>query len=121
MKKIIAWIFLGFLFLGTSSLFAEETVEKQNALEQIGSIEKRGFVNFATALGEFAYAVQGEKKDHPKVWPATYIPRVFMNLAIRAFSGVNDFIVLPWYAAAAKDDTPLTRRFELPDYVWQKE
>jgi len=41
-------------------------------------------------------------------------------MMVRAFSSVNDFIVLPWYVAWS-DATPLTKRFDLPDYVWQKE
>jgi hypothetical protein len=44
-----------------------------------------------------------------------------MNTAIRVSSSVNDIAVLPWYAAAADDDTPLTRHFDLPDYSWEKE
>ncbi len=121
MNKMTAWILLGFLFLGTPPLFAEETAEKKSGLAQVGAIEKRGFVNFATTLGEFGTTLQREKRDHPKAWPLTYVPRTFMNMAIRVSSSVNDIAVLPWYAAAADDDTPLTRHFELPDYVWEKE
>ena len=119
-KKKMAWILVGFLFLGAHSLFAEEAVNKESALKQIASVEKRGFVNFATSPAEFAYAFKAEKKDHPKAWPLTYVPRVFSNIAIRVGSSVNDLIVLPWYVAKS-DATPLTRQFDLPDYVWEKE
>ncbi len=120
MEKKVAVILIGLLCFGAGSLFAEEAVKKENAFKQAASIEKRGFLNFLTAPAEFAYTFKSEKKKYPKAWPLTYVPRVFTNMAIRAGSSVNDIAVLPWYAAES-DDTPLTRRFELPDYVWQKE
>ena len=119
-KRRIALLLAGLLFLGASALFATETVKKENVLKQIVSVEKRGFVNFFTSPAELVYAFKTEKKEHPKGWPATYFPRFFMNLAVRIASSVNDFIVLPWYVAAS-DATPLTRHFDLPDYVWQKQ
>jgi hypothetical protein len=120
MEKKIALVLIGLLCLGAGPLFAAETVKKENAFKQAASIEGRGFVNFLTSPGELVYTFKTEKKDHPKAWPLTYIPRFFTNTAIRVGSSVNDILVLPWYAAAS-DDTPLTRRFELPDYVWEKE
>ena len=106
--------------LGAGTLFAGEIVKKECALKRIASIEKRGFVNLVTAPGELVYAFKSEKKGHPKAWPLTYIPRFFLNMAIRWGSSVNDFIVLPWYVTWS-EDVPLTRHFELPDYVWEKE
>ncbi len=119
-KAKIAWILAGFLFLGTCPLFSAETVKKENAWEQIASIEKRGVLNFATTPAEFGYTFQSEKKAHPKAWPLTYVPRAFTNMAIRVGSSVNDLIVLPLYVKWS-ESTPLTRRFDLPDYVWEKE
>jgi hypothetical protein len=119
-KKMTAWILLGLFFLGAGTLFAAETVKKESAFEQIVSIEKRGIANFLTSPGEVVYAFEAERKDHPKAWPATYIPRVFTNTVIRWSSSVNDILVLPWYAAVS-ETTPLTRHFDLPDYVWEKE
>ena len=119
-KFEIGAILIVFLFLGAGPLLAAETVKKESALKQVTSVEKRGIVNFATTPAEFAYTFKTEKKEHPKAWPLTYVPRVFANMAIRVGSSVNDFIVLPWYVAWS-DATPLTRHFELPDYVWQKE
>ncbi len=120
MEKKITWILIGFLFLGTSPLFAAETVKKECPLKQVASIEKRGVVNFVTTPAELVYTLIAEKKDHPKAWPITYVPRFFMNAVVRVGSSVHDILVLPWYVAAS-DATPLTRRFELPDYVWEKE
>ncbi|MFH1800565.1 MAG: hypothetical protein ABH891_06960 [Candidatus Omnitrophota bacterium] len=124
-KARITWILIGILFLGACPLFAAKivepkTVKKESTLNKIGSLEKRGAVNFLTSPAELVYAFKGEKKDHPKAWPLTYVPRLFTNMAIRVGSSVNDILVLPWYAAAS-DATPLTRRFELPDYVWEQE
>ena len=96
-------------------------VKKENVFKKIASLEGRGAMNFLTSPGEFASAFNSEKKDHPKAWPVTYAPRFFTNAAIRVGSSVNDILVLPWFAAAGGDTTPLTRRFELPDYVWEKE
>ena len=114
------WSLVGLLLLGANALLATETVKKESALKQVTSVEKRGIVNFATTPAEFVYTLKTEKKEHPKAWPLTYVPRVFGNMAVRVGSSVNDLIVLPWYVAWG-DATPLTRHFELPDYVWQKE
>ena len=120
-KTRIAAVFLGLLLLGASSLFAEESLKKGTALKEIGYIEGRGFVNLTTCLSEFVFAFKSEKKQHPKAWPLTYGPRVFANVVTRFGSTVHDNFILPWYVMQAKDDTPLTRRFGLPDYAWQKE
>ena len=117
----MALILLGLLFLGVQSLFAGEPVQKESALKQMGSVEKRGFVNFLTSPGEVVNAFKTEKKEHPKAWPLTYVPRLMTNLAIRAASSANDLIVLPFSKTLTHDTTPLTRRFDLPDYVWEKE
>jgi hypothetical protein len=119
-KTRIAWILAGFLFLGAGSPFAAEPVKKESVLKQIAAVEKRGFVNFATSPAELVYAFKAEKKTHPKAWPVTYPVRFFTNAAIRVGSSANDILVIPWYVAVG-DDTPLTRHFELPDYVWEKE
>ena len=121
MEKKVTWILLVFLSLGASSLFATEPVKEQNAFKEIASIEGRGVLNFATTPAEFGYTFNAERKAHPKAWPATYIPRLMTNILTRVGSSVYDIAVLPWYARTAKDDMPLTRRFDLPDYVWQKE
>jgi hypothetical protein len=118
MEKKIAWILTGFFLLGACPLDAAGTVKKENVFKQIAVIETRGVVNFLTTPAEFVYTVKTEKKEHPKAWPATYIPRVFGNIATRVTSSINDFIVLPWYVAQA-GTTPLTRHFDLPDYVWE--
>ena len=128
----MALILVGLLFLAGSSLFAEEavkaeetvktgeTIKKENVFKQIASIQGRGAMNFLTAPGEFSAAFQTEKKAHPKAWLLTYPPRFFSNMAVRVGSSVNDILVLPWYVRWS-EDTPLTKRFELPDYVWEKE
>ena len=121
MEKKITWILLGLFFLGAGPLFAGETVKKESAFKQIVSIEKRGIANFLTSPGEVVYSFEAEKKDHPKAWLATYIPRVFTNTAIRWSSSANDIFVLPWWYASMRKTTPLTRHFDLPDYVWEKE
>lgn len=118
-KKIMAML-IGLLFFAAGLLFAAEPVKKESVWKQIASVEKRGFLNFFTSPGEFVRALKLEKKIHPKAWPLTYISRSFTNIAIRAGSSANDILVLPWYVAKS-DDTPLTRRFDLPDYAWQKE
>jgi hypothetical protein len=120
MEKKIILILAGFLFCAAATLSAAEPVKKESVLKQIGAVEKRGFTNLLTWPAEAVYSFKGEKKDHPKAWPATYGSRFFMNTVTRIASGVNDIIVLPWYVAAS-DGLPLTRHFDLPDYAWQKE
>ena len=124
MKKITALLFLGVFVLGTQTLFAAEVPQKQEKQcvgTQILKIQGRGFLDFATCLGEFVATFKREKKNHPKAWPATYISRTFGNIMTRIASSVNDVFVLPFYVWASHDTTPITRRFDLPDYVWQKE
>ena len=121
MEKKVAWIAIGLLLLGNSSLFAEDAGVKEKYWKQVLSMEGRGFVNIVTSPGEFVNAYTTEKKKHPKAWPATYLPRWVMNFTTRVVSGANDVLALPWYAWAGPDTTPLTRHFDLPDYVWQKE
>ncbi len=119
-KTKMALILAGLLLLGGFPVFAAETVKKENALKQIASIEKRGFVNILTTPAELVYALKTEKKDHPKAWPLTYVPRFFTNTVIRCGSSLSDIFLLPWYATWS-EATPLTRHFDLPDYVWEKE
>ena len=121
-KKIkIARILLSLLFLGSFSVFAKETAAKENYFKQVLSVEGRGVVNVVTSPGEVVRTYIAEKKNHSKAWPATYLPRLLMNFATRFVSGANDVFILPWYAWAAQDTTPMTQHFDLPDYVWQKE
>ena len=117
----IALVLLGFVFLGMSSLYAAETVKKECPLKTIASVEGRGVLNFLTTPSEFVYTFITEKKEYPRAWPLTYIPRVFTHIVTRVGSSVFDILVLPWYAVPAKDNAPLTRHFDMPDYAWQKE
>ena len=117
----VAFILIGLLCFGASPLFAAaEVAKKRSTFQKILSVETRGVVNFLSSPGELFYAFKQEKTDHPKAWPATYIPRFFTKVATRVGSSVNDILVLPWRVTVG-DSTPLTRRFDLPDYVWQKE
>jgi len=75
MEKKVTLILVGLLLLGTSSLAAAETVKKECVLKQIASVEARGVVNFLTSPAELFYTCKREIKEHPKAWPATYIPR----------------------------------------------
>jgi hypothetical protein len=121
MEKKVIPIIIGLLLLGTTALFAGESVKKENALKQIASVEARGFVNLVTTPGEIVYAFKSEKKSHPRAWPATCVPRIFTNSVIRLVSSVYDVFLLPWCASAINDTTPVTRHFDMPDYVWQKD
>ena len=120
MEKKVIGILIGLLFLSACPLFAAETVKKESVGKQIASIEGRGALNFVTAPAELVYTFKTEKKNHPKAWPLTYVPRFFTNMAIRVGSSVNDLIVLPWYVTWSTP-TPLTRHFDLPEYVWEKD
>ncbi len=121
MEKKVILVVSGLLLLGSAALFAGEPVKKDNIFKQTLAIEKRGFVNLVTCPGEVVYTFKSEKKAYPKVWPATYLPRLLMNSATRIGSSVYDIFLLPWYAPAMNDPTPLTRHFDMPDYVWKKE
>lgn len=103
------------------ALQAAEPAAKEKPMQQILDIEKRGFKNIFTSPGEFKRSLQPEKEMHPKAWPVSYLPRAITNFLTRLGSGVFDVAVLPWYVVPSGDSTPMTRRFDLPDYVWQKE
>ena len=120
-QTTIAVILLACLFLGVTPLFAAEKKGETSTGKKMLIVEGRGWVNLVTFPGEFVCAYKTEKKEHPKVWGVTYFPRVFANTLTRIGSGVNDVLVGPWYVLATKDATPLTRRLDLPDYVWNKE
>ena len=121
MKKTIWLLMLSLVFSGSFPLWAADTAEKTSALARVGNIEKRGWTNLATSSGEFVNVFKTEKKDHPKAWPATYLPHAFFNFATRTTSGICDIVALPWYAWMINDSTPITRHFDMPDYVWGKE
>ena len=120
MEKKVVFMALGLLLLGATVLFAEEPAAKENAFKQIAAIQSRGVVSSLTAPGEFFYTLKAETKECPKAWPATYLPRLMINLGTRLSSGVYDIAILPWFVSSMKDDAPLTRRFDMTDYVWEK-
>ena len=123
MEKKIAAMFLVVFFLGGTALFAEKPGEpfKESGFKQVAKLEGRGWLNILTCPAELVYTLKTEPRVHPKAWPATYIPRFFGNIVTRLTSGINDVLVLPWGVPFSADATPLTRRFDLPDYVWQKD
>ncbi|HOW58684.1 MAG TPA: hypothetical protein PLO78_03035 [Candidatus Omnitrophota bacterium] len=126
MKKVITLIILIFFVLGSATLFAgtsEKNIDgkKTNGFQQILNVQERGIVSGLSSPWEFVRTFKTEKQLHPKAWPATYLPRSFLNFTTRAVSGVNDVAVLPWYVNVSGDPKPITSRFDLPDYPWQKE
>lgn len=122
MKKtaFLVLSFFAFFVLGTGILNAAEAVKEPNAFKRIMDVQSRGAVNIATCWGEMIRAFDRERKDHPKAWPATYFFYAFGNTLLRLGSGINDVVVLPLYVNAVKDSTPITQRFDLPDYYWKK-
>lgn len=123
MKKFIALFVIGLIFFmaGLSVLGASEVVKKQNAVLQVLQVEGRGVTNVVTSPGEFIRTLGSERELHHWVWPISYIPRAFLNMAVRLVSGVNDVAILPWYMIPAKDTSPLTKHYDLPNYCWKKE
>ncbi len=120
MEKKVVWIVLGLFLFGATALFAEEPVKKENTFKRIAAMEKRGIVNLATSPGELFYTLKAEKKEYPRAWPATYLPRLMLHAGTRVASGVYDIAILPWYVQLLNDDAPMTRHFDMPDYVWEK-
>ncbi|HNX68388.1 MAG TPA: hypothetical protein PLL75_02665 [Candidatus Omnitrophota bacterium] len=121
MKKITVWVLFSLMLLGATALDAVETVKKPSAFKQILDVQERGIKNIFTSGGEFIRVAKLEPKTYPKAWPVTYIPRAFMNTAVRLSSGISDVLVLPVYMIQADDSRPITRHFDLPDYCWDKE
>ena len=109
-----------FFLMNATSFAADETPKKESGIRCVGMVLGRGAVNLVTLPGEIVRTVPSEREMHPKLWPVTYLPRMFLNLAVRLVSSVNDIGILPWYVGATKDTRPITNFYDLPDYVWQK-
>ncbi len=122
MKKtaFLVLVFLVTFILGTGVLHAADAVQKTNAFKRILDVQGRGVVNILTCPGEMINAFHSQKKDHPKAWPATYFFSAFGNTLLRLGSGINDAAVLPFYVNAVNDATPMTQRFDMTEYYWQK-
>lgn len=112
---------LGVFFLASVTGFAAEAVAPQETGRQlVGSVIKRGVVNFFTSPGEVVRTAKTEKEAYPQIWPVTYVPRLFTNMAVRVGSSINDMAVMPWFVWATKDPRPITSFFDLPEYSWQQ-
>jgi len=122
-KTVLRWgvAFCCVFILKAGVLFAAGTVKEQPPLRRILSVQKRGVINLLTAPGEWGHVFGPEKKNHPKAWPVTYVPRALTYMFYRMGSGANDVFVLPFFVNATKDATPITRRFDMPDYYWEKD
>ncbi|MBU9888262.1 MAG: hypothetical protein KTQ49_00140 [Candidatus Omnitrophica bacterium] len=107
--------------LGAGALGAAETAVKPNAVKQILDVQKRGFINIVTCLGETARVVPIAKEEHPKAWLAAYPFYAFGNTFLRLGSGINDLAILPFYVNVVQDPTPITTRMDLPEYFWSRE
>lgn len=123
MKKtaFLVLVFLAGFILGTGVLSAAEAAKEPNAFRRILDVQGRGIINIFTCLGETVRVFPIEKKDHPKAWPATYVFYAFGDTLLRLGSGINDVVILPFYVNAVKDSTPITERFDLPEYYWKKD
>lgn len=120
MKKIIL---VAILFLATSiSLYASVNGQtSKGPLARLGTVEARGFANLLGSPAEFCTTAQREVPLHPRLWPLTYFPRFFGNLALRVTSGVADILFYPFVVPFTDDISPWTEPFGFPDYPWQKE
>ena len=117
MRKTIFTFFVLAIFCAANAFASDaEVADQESNAQLIGTVMKRGAMNFLTFPGEIVRTGEAQKKAHPKAWPATYIPRVFGNLTIRLTSSINDMFIMPWYVWATKDTRPITHFFDLPDY-----
>ena len=117
MKRILFALILALCM--TSIVCAEEIKETEGTWDQIKMLEKRGWTNIATCPWEFVRTFKAEKKEHSKAWYIKAVPAGFMNLFVRASSGVYDAAILPFYFKLIDDTTPITEHFDLPEYPWK--
>lgn len=111
-----------FSFLVASPLHAayeayHPKYEKDNSFEILG----RGVLNGAALPLESVSTLRREAKAHSRLWPVTYVPRLFHNTFTRVSSFVIDLSILPLIAPFADDTSPRTEGMGLPKYPWNVE
>ncbi len=116
MKKSL--FFILFLLLSSSFFFVQAS-ENPGPVQRVGIVFSRGVGNIVGLPFELVTTAMREGEMHPKIWPATYAPRLLTNLIYRATSIADDIFLYPVGAPFMKDISPLTRQLGLPDYPWQ--
>ena len=108
MKKVLLSLFF-ILVLSTPQVFADKDEvpkrgEAKNS-QRVGTVMGRGFKNLALAPFELFRTPLIEMKEHPRIWPITFVPRVFKNVSTRGFSAIYDIFFYP-LAMPFLDETP---------------
>jgi hypothetical protein len=117
MKKVL--ILALFLLLPSTAHAKGEGRTKHGPLVRILIVEARGVSNIVGFPLEIIGTPYRESRNHRWVWPATMIPRLATNIAIRVGSGLYDMGFYPFYVFFTDDLTSLAEDMGLPEYPWQ--
>ena len=90
-----------------------------NPVARIGYVLLRAVGNVAGIPFEISGSMRREYGMHKWLWPVTWMPRFFGNIAIRGASIANDVLVYPFTAPFTNDLSPFTEAYDLPEYPWQ--
>ncbi len=121
MKKSFALFCICILLISGAPFVAASGNDDLSFKDKAITLETRGLLNLLTFLGEIPKTYILETKVHSKAWPVTGFPRALKNVITRATSSVLDIFMFPLYAGGEDNMQPMTRQFDLPDYLWLKE
>jgi len=118
-KTLIFFLLFGMLLFPLSGFAADEDYE--GYFKEWGRAEGRGFLGVLTFPAEWVTTFAEEMELHTRLWWLTGFPRAIMNNVVRLVSVTHDIVLSPFILPLTKDNTPLTRYFDRPDYPWQSE
>ncbi|HTL46782.1 MAG TPA: hypothetical protein VL688_01830 [Verrucomicrobiae bacterium] len=118
MKKI-AWILvLSFIFSVPAQAYDSGRTDR-GVFSRILAVEGRGALNIVGMPMELVRTPILESKNHHRMWPVTFWPRLITNIITRAASGIYDIVAAPFVLPFTDDITPFTDPMGLSDYPWQ--
>ncbi len=100
--------------------YAAELTPGQKA-SRIPAIMIRGIGNFVMTPLEIVRTPVAESKEHPRLWPVTFLPRAVRNMVYRACSGVYDIVFYPFAAPFVDEVPPLTEKMGIAEDIWEFE
>ena len=108
------------LFMGCSPLFATEmTMGEKSA--RIPELMTRGVLAAVYTPYELIRTPTNERKEHPRLWPVTSVPRTITNIAYRLTSATYDIAFYPFAAPFVDETPPLTEKMGLSADIFENE
>lgn len=124
-------LILFFLFGAVPSLHAQEagvSVAAESQESQVSSesltgrrlrVFGRGLMNLVMLPVEIPRTIIEERRQRPRGWMLSFLPRTIENVTARGVSAAHDSLIYPVSIRRGGSSDPWSRRFGLPDYPWQ--